>query len=44
MQVRKFEATTMRDAIAAVKRELGTNKMNSQGSHQDFNGLKDTDD
>jgi flagellar biosynthesis protein FlhF len=25
MQVRKFEATTMRDAIAAVKRELGTN-------------------
>jgi flagellar biosynthesis protein FlhF len=25
MQVRKFEATTMRDAVAAVKRELGTN-------------------
>jgi flagellar biosynthesis protein FlhF len=25
MQVRKFEATTMRDAISAVKRELGSN-------------------
>jgi flagellar biosynthesis protein FlhF len=25
MQVRKFEATTMRDAVAAVKRELGVN-------------------
>lgn len=25
MQVRKFEATTMRDAISAVKRELGAN-------------------
>ena len=25
MQVRKFEATTMRDAVAAVKRELGSN-------------------
>lgn len=25
MQVRKFEATTMRDAISAVKRELGVN-------------------
>lgn len=25
MQVRKFEATTMRDALAAVKRELGIN-------------------
>ena len=23
MQVRKFEATTMRDAVSAVKRELG---------------------
>ena len=25
MQVRRFEATTMKDALAAVKRELGTN-------------------